>query len=425
MRLYSDINEVLGLICGASNLGNLGMFVGAGFTKAVLSDSNDYETYSWAELLRKCRKKMDLDIKIPIKNGDYPIIASAMCKQYSNKKDISYAESINFLKSSIAEYTNVYPSEESIVIYQEHFKKMNIDWITTTNYDTVLENIFVGQCLPIGPDECFINVNALIPIYHIHGIRTIPDSIVITQEDYTSLFRPNDYRQSRLPFLIKESIVIMMGYGLGDINVISAVDWSKNVFTNISNDYNTEIIQLLRTENPKDKPYRDSSGVIIVEIEELSSFFNKLNEFYDDYSKKYEEKQKEVNDYISMFISPTTIDIDKFIKNTDNLRQNTITFIANLNVEFSYIYPSYISFLQVVILELNKRSLPSGAFSAYDEKLKVIIDIFENLNIKRTPPNFFSLIAEAFNGVANFIDEEPTGRIPGYAWDAGSSSKIV
>lgn len=40
----------------------------------------------------------------------------------------------------------------------------------------------------------------MIPIYHIHGVCNIPDSIVITNEDYAYMFRPNDYRQARLPF---------------------------------------------------------------------------------------------------------------------------------------------------------------------------------------------------------------------------------
>lgn len=419
MRSYSDTKDILELICSASISGNLGMFIGAGFTKAVLSDSDEYELYSWAELLKKCSKKMNIDIDIPDKNGDYPIIASAMCKQYSSEESINYEDAVSFLKNSIAEYTNIYPSENSIETYQEYFRKISIDWITTTNYDTVLESIFIGRCLPIGPDECFINVKDLVPIYHIHGLRTTPDSIVITQEDYTSLFRPNDYRQSRLPFLIKESIVLMIGYGLGDINVITAVDWSKNVFTHISENYDTEIIQLLYTENPKDKPYRDSSGVLIIEIDELSSFLDYLNEFYDEYSLNYEQKQNKVNDYISMFIPPNETNINKFIKNTDNLRKNTIKFIADLNSEFSYIYPNYISFLQVVIIELNIRSMPYGAFDAYDEKIKVLIDIFINLNIKKTPPNFFSLIAEAFDSVANYIDNQnSTYHLSGYAWKA-------
>lgn len=63
----------------------------------------------------------------------------------------------------------------------------------------------------------------MIPIYHIHGVCNIPDSIVITNEDYAYMFRPNDYRQARLPFLMKESLVIMIGYALGDLNVITAV----------------------------------------------------------------------------------------------------------------------------------------------------------------------------------------------------------
>lgn len=38
----------------------------------------------------------------------------------------------------------------------------------------------------------FLKVKNLIPIYHINGVITIPDNVVIISEDYVSLFRPND-----------------------------------------------------------------------------------------------------------------------------------------------------------------------------------------------------------------------------------------
>lgn len=74
----------------------------------------------------------------------------------------------------------------------------------------------------------------------------------IHNEDYISMFRPGDYRQVRLPFLMKESTVLMVGYGFGDINVISAVDWSRNVYQNIIETCDTDIIQLLYCDPDQD-----------------------------------------------------------------------------------------------------------------------------------------------------------------------------
>ncbi|MEN6314457.1 MAG: SIR2 family protein [Clostridiaceae bacterium] len=412
MKKYNIKEDVLNLICNASTLGNLGLFIGAGFSKAMLEDSFEYRAYSWYELLEKCCDKMNIDLKILKQKGSLSEIASYICKQYATNKKVTYEESINVLKNLIAELTNVYPTSESITKYRKLLSNIEVDWIATTNYDMILENIFTGRCLPLGPNECFVKVNNLIPIYHIHGIRTVPNSIVITNEDYVSLFRPNDYRQSRLPFLMKESFVLMIGYGLGDINVITALDWSKNVYTNVSENYDTEIIQLLYTDNPKDKPYRDSSGVLIIEINNLINFFQELNDYFRKYSKSYNEKLDKINGYIKMFVSPKEDDIMDFIDNSV-IRKEIIEYIANLGMEYSYIYPNYIIFLQKIIEELNERAKPNGAFSAYDQKLNVLIDIFEYIDIKKVPPSFFSMLAESFDSVAYYV-----GDGMGESWEA-------
>ncbi len=55
-----------------------------------------------------------------------------------------------------------------------------------------------------------------------HGIRTSPNSIIISQEDYISLFRPNQYRQQKLSLSIKESTTLIIGYGLGDVKCFNS-----------------------------------------------------------------------------------------------------------------------------------------------------------------------------------------------------------
>jgi hypothetical protein len=414
MRTYRSTNDVFDLLCTASMLGNLGLFVGSGFTKAALKDNDQYEAYSWYELLEKCCEKMNVEIKILKSKGSYSEIASLICKQYAINEKKPYSEGIALFKETVSNLTNVYPTEGVLAQFQEQFDNLNINWIVTTNYDTILESIFIGKSLPLGPYESFINVRSLIPIFHIHGTRNFPNDIVITNEDYVSLFRPNDYRQARLPFLIKESVVLMIGYGLGDINVISALDWCNNVYTNVNDSYEMDVVQLLYTVAPKDKPYRDDSGVLIVEIANIMDFFTDLNTYFKDYEAEYEEKTRLVNEYIKAFVSSLPKAIDGFIDN-DDTRKKIIKYITNLNPEYSYIYPSYISFLKNVIINLNERALPRNAFEAYNEKVKVLIDIFEYLDIKTAPPSFFSFLAESLDNVAVYLGKEKTR---GAAWSA-------
>jgi len=117
----------------------------------------------------------------------------------------------------------------------------------------------------------------LIPVYHIHGIRTNPKSLVVTQEDYIRLFRPNEYRQSKLSLTLKESTTVFIGYGLGDINVLSAVDWAKNVFRGETNNYPPDIIQVVVLEGtPRKEVYPDNNGTLIFEVNHLGFFFTQL-----------------------------------------------------------------------------------------------------------------------------------------------------
>lgn len=406
-------DDLYKIICNASFLGTLGLFVGSGFTKSVLEDDMDYDAYTWAELLEECCYKMNVDKSIMKSNASYPEIASKICKQRSiNEETISYQEAINEMKSLIAELTTAYPLKIVQEKYSKWFEQLDLNWIVTTNYDTILESILCGKALSITPDSCFTKVKGLIPIYHIHGIRSIPSSIVITNEDYTYLFRPNDYRQARLPFLIKESLVLMIGYALGDINVVTAVDWSKNVFTNTNENYDFPIIQLLYKSDPKDAPYIDDSGIIIFEIDSLENFFKELSEYFVSYEEEYMKLVTSINDYITLFSESSDADIMRFIDDID-FRNNIIDFVASLNHEFSYIYISYLGFLRSVVKKLNELSEPKGAFEAYNKKLIVLLDILTKVPLKKMPTSFFSFVAIALDSVAHY-----TGTYMGQSWTA-------
>jgi len=79
--------------------------------------------------------------------------------------------------------------------------------------------LFIGSgvCVAIGPNEVPSVRKGRIPCYHLHGVRTAPQSLVVTEEDYVRLFRPADYRQTKLATLLKESVTLVLGYGLGDV----------------------------------------------------------------------------------------------------------------------------------------------------------------------------------------------------------------
>lgn len=404
-------DDVLRLICHASKMDNLGMIIGAGFTKALTKN----KTLDWTDLLKYLCCRTGVDYKQL--NGSKPEMASQICSINAQKKDCPYSESVKEVKTYAVGILDIPPVDSVLKQFKGFFSKIETNWIVTTNYDLNLEKILPGKSMLIGPRNSFVKVKDITSIYHIHGVVNDPENIILTNEDYVSLFRPSDYRQTRLPFLIKESTVLMLGYSLSDINVISSVDLANNVYKNINNNYESSIIQVLRTENPRPEPYRNENGVIILETDELINFFNELIQIYNDKDIVIQNKKTNVMNKIDFFQKATEKDYNTFIDNSQN-RNEIIKFVADLNLEYQYIYPSYINFLDKVYETLYERSRPDGAFSAYDEKLKVILDILKNVNLNTTPYIFIRYIFSELSSLSSSIGTNlGQSYAASYTWD--------
>lgn len=202
----------------------------------------------------------------------YPEVASLMCLQHSQMNSISYQASLSALKREVAELTSWYPDEDRKSFYADKLMEISPSWIVTTNYDLVLESLLHVASVTIGPSEPLVFPKGRIPVYHLHGVRTDPEGIVIAREDYTVLFRPNEYRQIKLALTLKESTTLLLGYGLGDDNVLTAYDWSRNVYDYQSETYPHAVIQIVRAASPRDRPYRTGNGVLVLETPSLEVF---------------------------------------------------------------------------------------------------------------------------------------------------------
>lgn len=103
MKEIKTKEDVFKAICNASRLGNLGFFVGSGFTKAILENNTYYEAYTWAELLKVCCEEMKINENILKNKNSYPEIATKICKEYSIENNITYQEAVRKMKCIISE----------------------------------------------------------------------------------------------------------------------------------------------------------------------------------------------------------------------------------------------------------------------------------------------------------------------------------
>lgn len=393
--------DAINLISKSSVYGNLGLFIGAGMSMAILNDEWTEVALSWKQLIYKCAEEFKINLKedIPIEGFSYPEIASEIAKKIAIDEETTYKIAVKKLKEKICELTSWYPESEKRIEYGEILESFDPSWIITTNYDLIIECLLTGKCLSLGPNDQLISPKNLIPVYHLHGIRTNPNSIVISQEDYISLFRPNQYRQQKLSLSIKESTTLIVGYGLGDVNVLTALDWSKNVYFDQRTNYPHEIIQLLFTNSPKKEPYLDRNDILIMEFKDLKELLIEIKDDINKERKKEKKKNTDLNKVIKIFKNPTEAHIKKFI---DNLEFRKMVIKAISKYEVSLI-SSFLEMFSKAIDNTWTRAKPKGAFHAYDENLIILLDIIENIDITKIPPALLESIAYNLERVSYFI----------------------
>lgn len=393
--------EALQKISKSSIYGNLGLFIGAGMSMAVLNNNWDTVALSWKELIFKCAKEFNISLKeeINLEGISYPEIASEIAKLIAKKENIDYQKAINKLKEKIASLTSWYPEKEERKIYGKILEDISPNWIITTNYDLIIECLLTGKCLSLGPSDQLISPQNLIPVYHLHGIRTNPNSIIISQEDYISLFRPNQYRQQKLSLSIKESTTLIVGYSLGDVNVLTAVDWTKNVYSNQRINYPHDIIQLLYTKNPLKEPYRDKNEILIIEFDDLKSILVEITATIEKDKKVFESNEKKLHNLNNIFENPDEHHITQFVDD-ENFRKDIVKAISKNDVK---LISGFLELFSRAIELTWIRSEPKNAFFAYDENLSILLDIIIDIELNKIPPALLESIAYNFNRVSFYI----------------------
>jgi hypothetical protein len=396
--------SVIRKISDSALYGNLGLFIGAGVSKAILNENGDEIALSWGELLDKSAKAFNIDLSEVIKDGSsYPDIATNLVKHISENEEIEYKAGLKKLKQKISELTCWYPDSESRKIYGKLFEDLSPLWIITTNYDLIIECLLTGKSISLGPDEQLITPKGLIPIYHLHGTRTNPDSIIITQEDYISLFRPNQYRQQKLSLTIKESTTLIIGYNLGDTNVLTAVDWSINVYSEQRITYPNEIIQLLYKETKSSKkPYKDQNGIIILEYNNLHTLLEEIVTYVQKEKVLKDNLKKEIDEINQLLKDPSKTDVCHFIDN-NKFRIELINEIKNDGIQ---LISGFLEIYSKAVEETWERSMPDRAFEGYNENLIIQLDILENISLKNIPPALFEAIAYNLEKVAFYIGNQ-------------------
>jgi hypothetical protein len=313
------------------------------------------------------------------------------------------------LKRALSAATAWYPSEPARSEYSGYLKELAPSWIVTTNYDQVLECLLPGTSLSLGPDDSFSSPKGIIPIFHLHGVRTRPNGLIIAQEDYVRLFRPSQYRQIRLAMTIKESTTCLLGYGLGDVNVLTALDWSKNVFKESKGNYPHEVIQIIRQKNPKSEPYRLGNRIIVVETNEIAEFCKEYAAASVVLSEKRKRRQARLEKIRKIFKLSDSEDVSRFIEDRE-WRGSILKVLGRYSIDT---VAEFEAFLAEALKESRRRSGQTGAFGEYAKNLHITLDLLTAFKCKDFPPALLAATVRNFDRLAAYI-----GDGPGFSWSA-------
>ena len=407
-----ELIENLGV---ASALGRLGLFVGAGFSKAATGNAAP----SWLELLEATAASLKLTFdaaQIPV-GGSFPKIASTLVDDLVRARGCTRQQAAVDFKRAVGDNCRHLAAPKLKTRWAESLESAGAAWITTTNYDHVLEDLLADNALSLLPDHLFHIHPSFTPVFHMHGSRSAPQSIVITEEDYIGLFRPLDYRQLKLSMLLSESVTLILGYGLGDINVLHALDLARNVFSFQRKHALGEsvIVQAVRDPAISKDPALHDTGLWVIGIEEIVDFLEEIGAARTAAQVRGEKDNKDAELIRSWLLS----DPDAFSQKLSTDKAFLATFVNQLQPRSRLLRTSTaLRFFELVLDKQWAKTQQAFAFSEYTTFLKFLVDIMEHVDPDKIHPSVFDALASRLEQVARYIESKGGPKYKGMAWDA-------
>ncbi len=280
------------------------LFVGSGFSRRYLGLED------WKGLLtRFCVTGRPFEYYLSTANSDLPTVAKLLAEDFHEnwwkeakynaleKKDIyELVDKTSALRIEISEYLKgINESALNFKDYSEELhclKELDIDGIITTNWDLLPEILFPDYKVYIGQNQLlFSNPQAIAEIYKIHGCCSDPQSLVLTDNDYSDFNYKNTYLAAKLITLFIEHPIIFIGYSLTDENIqglLKAI--SQCIGENNLNKLRNNLIFVQRLKNNEKDGISESS--ITIDSIQIPIVSVKTNNFSQVYGAIKEKKRQ-------------------------------------------------------------------------------------------------------------------------------------
>lgn len=161
---------------------------------------------------------------------NHAVLTSDKYSDFRNTHKEELQSGISALKIAISEHLFSYnlPESNEELNLLKNMATRSISGIITTNYDTLLDDLFPNFNVYIGQEELlFANITGIGEIYKIHGSVTDAQSLILTSKDYEVFESRASYLIAKLLTIFLEYPIIFLGYSLNDRNI-------RNIFSTIS-----------------------------------------------------------------------------------------------------------------------------------------------------------------------------------------------
>lgn len=214
----------------------------------------------------------------------------------------AYFQQVSPFKKVISDRFNNYSikdnKDKEIELLKNMLMKSQI--ILTTNYDSFIEDIFDSKSdykikKYVGQKGFFDQNIGIAELYKVHGSVESPNSIIITEDDYSKFNQNSVLISSRIISLLINSPIIFLGYSISDINIRKIIkDFTSSISENDMVNLEEKIILVERVKNETE---------LIEEVIQDRDLGCKINVIKTDNFKKIYEKVSRIN----QGIAPTEI----------------------------------------------------------------------------------------------------------------------
>lgn len=282
------------------------LFIGSGLSRRYL------KMPTWLNLLKDFSKTLLLQKDFGYYDskceGNLPELASLLATEFHETwwTDASFEDSrkeyegkrigskeIPF-KIELSKFVSIHQNHYNDYLEEiELLKKVVIDGIITTNWDTFLETIFQDFKTYIGQEQLlFSEYISIGEIYKIHGCVTSPESLIITSNDYNSFKKKNAYLAAKLLTIFVEHPVIFIGYSLSDPNILELLFSLKDCLSSHNLEKLKDRLIFVEWRDEQDEPIMIDGTLSLFDGKVLPIKHIKINSFIPLYEVLANLKQR-------------------------------------------------------------------------------------------------------------------------------------